>query len=159
MARRRGSQVFHAFAFIVRQTRAPQDRRGLRGGLLSLLAIVVFHAAFSLSAGGHQTDAAEADGPDTPLSLARDTQDGDPPQAMLHRRLHLKKPRFSALHVWTEPASPSAAPAPAFRADDARRVSSEETRTPRASLPDPVPTHRCDASLRLHPGQAPPHIA
>lgn len=159
MARRRGSQVFQAFASIVGQSRAPQARAGLYCRLLGLLAIVVFHAAISLSLGSGHVKALDAAGSGTRITLAIAAEDGDPPLVMPYRGPHLKKPRVSALKVWTGSASRAAAPAPAFLAGHALSVSSEGTRASRAPLSNTTPMLRPDATRRLHPGQAPPRVA
>ncbi|MGR4875008.1 hypothetical protein [Pseudoxanthomonas sp. LARHCG66] len=84
-------------------------------------------------------------------------QDGDPPDEIRHRAHHLKKPRLSALQVFTL-ASPVTTPA-VFASRDSDAPGSCDLHSHRRASHDAVPPGRACPSLRLHPGQAPPHTA
>ncbi|MBD9435293.1 hypothetical protein IB223_04220 [Pseudoxanthomonas sp. PXM03] len=83
--------------------------------------------------------------------------DGDPPDEVRHRAHHLKKPRLSALQVFTL-ASPVTTPA-VFASRDSDAPGSCDLHSQRRASHDAVPPGRACPSLRLHPGQAPPHTA
>ncbi|WP_142123632.1 hypothetical protein [Pseudoxanthomonas sp. 3HH-4] len=81
-------------------------------------------------------------------------QDGDPPYDVRHRAHHLKKPRLSALQVFTL-VSPVTTPT-VFSSRDSDAPGSCDLHSQRRVSHDALPPGRICPALRLHPGQAPP---